>query len=91
MPHTEIAPAYVVEFTHAEFRLVTLALAGKLDDAKDVEAALKLNVHLCHQRLHNLKQITEVAAHALENSKKLVPANPGGDATEKHNEPTSSS
>lgn len=72
MPSTDIKPNYAVTFTSAEYRLVTMALAGLLKDPQDTKAALELNVHLCHQRSHNLNLCSEVAEKSLEMAKKLV-------------------
>lgn len=77
MPETLVYPQFNVTLTAPEMRLVTMGLAGMLKDAADVEAARKLNEHLCAQRVHQLKMVTEVSEKALINAKKLTPPNDG--------------
>lgn len=69
MPHTDVKPNYKVEFTADEYRLVTMALAGLLKDGPDIERALELNEHMCHQRAQHLQNQAEIAAKALEGSR----------------------
>lgn len=69
MPHTDVKPNYKVEFTAEEYRLVTMALAGLLKEPVDLEKALELNEHMCHQRAQHLQNQAEIAAKALEGSR----------------------
>ena len=65
MPHVDAVQTFHVQFTLDEFRLVTLALAGKIKDEEDVQDALTLNTKLCEQRFKSLKDKQEVAYHAM--------------------------
>lgn len=62
---------YSMTFTDKEFRLITLALADRIEDDEDSEEALKLNTKLCHQRYIMINQAREQAEKALENASAL--------------------
>lgn len=47
-----------------EFRLVGLALAGKLRGSRDVMEANQLSLRLMEQREHQLKELLEIAQGA---------------------------
>lgn len=65
MSHIDIKQIYVVQLTAEEFRLVTLALAGKIKEVDDQADALALNTRLCYQRSKGLKDQHEVAYQAM--------------------------
>lgn len=65
MPHTDVIQTYQVQFTASEYRLVTLALAGKLKDEDDIADAISLNTKLCEQRALSLKKQHENAFEAM--------------------------
>lgn len=67
MAHADCLPTYQLKLTAEEFRLITLALAGKLDEHEKAEA-LELNVHLCRIRAHHLRGQADAAAKALESA-----------------------
>lgn len=50
MPQITHDPVFTVKLTRAEMRLVGLALAGRLKDAKDVAQAKELNKALLEHR-----------------------------------------
>lgn len=81
MPHTDAIQTYQVQLTTAEFRLVTLGLAGKLKDSEDQHEALSLNTKLCEQRAKSLKDKYEVAFEAMCQAQLLE--NPNTPPTEK--------
>lgn len=66
--NTEVQQNYRVEFNSNQYRLICLALAGKLKDSEDIAAALELNVQMCRQRTHVLNMQLETAAAALRNA-----------------------
>ena len=51
MAHLDIKTTYAVALTPEEFRLVGLALAGKLKLGEETKAATELNVRLQEMRL----------------------------------------
>ena len=55
-----------VTFNQQEFRLVTLALAGKIQKGEDVKACLQLNTKLSHQRFMEASQAQREAEKALD-------------------------
>lgn len=71
MPHTDAQPSYQVVLTAAEFRLITMGLAGMIQDSEDIRAALRLNVQLCQQRAVQLRQAHEIASKALQNATEM--------------------
>ena len=67
MPLVSLHLTYAVQFTGAEYKLVTMALAGMLKPgSNDARDALVLNERLCAQRVAELKVANEIAtgAHA---------------------------
>lgn len=72
MPHTDMVPRYEISLTDVEFRVVTLALAGLLEDKQDIAASRQLNEQLCRQRGLLLKQAIDVASKAHEHAKKIM-------------------
>jgi len=74
MAHVELEVAYSVHLTGAEFRLVTLALAGKLRAREDVHEALLLNERLCDLRARFAAQLSEVSAGARDKASELCAA-----------------
>lgn len=62
--HTEIKQTYTLVLTSEEFRLIGLAIAGKLKDADDTMAAKELNAKLCLQKVKSLKDQLDVAEQA---------------------------
>lgn len=71
MPQIDVKQSYTVILTAQEFRLVTMGLAGKLEDPEDVEDAIYLNLALCRQRETSLTAASNVARRALENASAL--------------------
>lgn len=60
MPHIDAELCYTIRLTSREFRLVGLALAGKLKQ-DDFRPALELNSHLATARANHLKSQLEAA------------------------------
>ncbi len=71
MATIELEITYSVRFTSAEFRLVTLALAGKAVSNEDVRDALSLNERMCDQRAKLAAQLSEVTAGAQSKASEL--------------------
>lgn len=65
MSHIDVKQTYFVQLTSEEYRLVVLALAGKIKESEDAHAALTLNTKLCEQRTKSLKDQHEVAYAAM--------------------------
>lgn len=65
MPHIDVKHTYLIQLTDYEYRLVVMALAGKIKDSEDVKGALSLNTKLCEQRAKSLKDQHEVAFQAM--------------------------
>lgn len=70
--HTDVEVSYRLLVTSNEFRLIGLALAGKLKDADDIKEAKLLNVHVCHQRATHIKSQLEAAEQSAKLAKKEV-------------------
>jgi hypothetical protein len=62
--HIDLEVTYNVRLTGAEFRLVTLALAGKLRSREEIRDALVLNERLCELRARFVAQLNETTAGA---------------------------
>jgi hypothetical protein len=62
---------YNLSLTDREFRIVTMGLAGKIEEEEDVAEALKLNTQLCHQRLVMIEQAKRESEKALEHASTL--------------------
>lgn len=71
MPHTDARMTYSLSLTDREYRLVTMGLAGKIEDQEDLADALKLNTQLCHQRLVMVEQAKRESEKALEHASML--------------------
>ena len=73
MAHLDIKTTYAVQLTPEEFRLVGLALAGKLKPGTETKQAMELNARLQEMRL---KQVTlaheacEAACHKAQEVQK---------------------
>lgn len=65
MAQVETSTQYIIRLAQDEFRLVGLALAGKLK-GKDIHAAAALNEQLLKQRASHLKDVAEVATYTLK-------------------------
>jgi hypothetical protein len=52
---------YTLKLTGAEFRLMTLALSGKLTRKEDMKEVLQLNERLCALRAHELTMAAQIA------------------------------
>jgi len=72
MPHTDFSPSYTVTFNASEFRIVGLALAGRLKDREDIEAALRLNFQILGQRVSHLDVYMQQSKKALENADRAL-------------------
>jgi hypothetical protein len=70
MAQIDLEITYSVRFTSAEFRLVTLALAGRID-SRDEMQALSLNERLCDLRARLTAQLSDVTAGALRKASEL--------------------
>lgn len=71
MAQVDLEVTYSVRLTSAEFRIVTLALAGKVSSKDDVREALSLNVRLCELRARLTAQLSEVTAGARAKASEL--------------------
>jgi len=76
MPHTDAMVSYRITLSSAEYRLVTLALAVKLKDQKDIQDALILNLQLCHQRAEHIKSQCQSADASAKTAANLVNSKP---------------
>lgn len=74
MAHIELDVSYTLRLTSAEFRLLTLSLAGKLRSREEVREALLLNERLCDQRARYVAQLNDVA-HGAHNKAAELCAN----------------
>ena len=63
--HTNFSAKFSLDVTGPELRLITLALAGKLKDLEDIDAAIRLNTVICAQRVSMMESTLEQykAAH----------------------------
>ena len=66
--------AYTLRLTASEFRLLTLALAGKKLSKEEAREALYLNERLCDLRVHQIKEAQEVAVGAHQKAAELLQA-----------------
>ena len=71
MSHVDVEVRYNLNLNGREFRLVSLALAGKLPD-KERRDALELNVQLCEQRTKFMAEQSEVVHGAYTKAKDLL-------------------
>ena len=80
MAQVDLEITYSMRLTTAEFRLVTLGLAGKLNSRDDVREALVLNEKLCELRVRLLTQLNDVSAGAHARASELLTAGDRDDA-----------
>lgn len=71
MAQIDLEISYSVRFTGAEFRLVTLALAGRIESKDEMQEALALNERLCDLRARLTAQLSDVTAGALRKASEL--------------------
>lgn len=71
MAQIDLDVSYTMRLTSAEFRLVTLALAGKIRSKEETRAALLLNKRLCELRARFAEQLHDVATGALTKATEL--------------------
>jgi hypothetical protein len=69
--HTNFRPYYTVDFSSEEYRLVTLALAGRLREKEDLAAAMELSVTMAQQRASHIGSMKEQADKSLQAAKQL--------------------
>lgn len=74
MAHIDLEVTYNVRLTGAEFRLVTLALAGRLRSRDETRDALLLNERLCELRARFAAQLSETTAGAHAKASELCAA-----------------
>lgn len=72
MPHLDIKPLYHLQLTADEFKLLGLALAGKLKTVADKKAAHDLNVRLQEIRDSQLQNLNEKSRAALASAKQAA-------------------
>lgn len=72
MAHVDLEITYSMRLTTAEFRLITLALAGKLNSRDDLREALVLNERLCELRARLAMQLSEVSTGAHTRASELL-------------------
>jgi hypothetical protein len=65
---------YTMRLTNTEFRVVTLALAGKLNSRDDVRQALALNEKLCDLRARLAAQLSDISTGAHARASELLQA-----------------
>lgn len=80
MAQVDLEITYSLRLTSAEFRLVTLALAGKISSKEDVREALSLNERLCELRARLTAQLSEITAGARAKASELRATVLGADA-----------
>lgn len=64
MADIDLEISYSVRLTGTEFRLVTLALAGKISSKEEIRGALQLNERLCEVRARLTAELSQVSAGA---------------------------
>lgn len=74
MAQIDLEISYSMRLTSVEFRLVTLALAGKLNSRAEVREALVLNERLCELRARLATQLNEVSTGAHTRATELLAA-----------------
>lgn len=72
----KVRPTITLHLSNQEFRLVGLALAGKIVTREDQENALTLNAELTAAYAHQLGQTADVAAGAARQAK-AIPSRDG--------------
>jgi hypothetical protein len=71
MAHLDVKPLYSLQLTAEEFKLIGLALAGKLD-GKECTAARELNLKLQQMREAQQKNIYDASVAALSSAKEAA-------------------
>jgi len=71
MAQVDLDIAYNVRLTGAEFRLVTLALAGRIASEEETRDALSLNERLCQLRARLIAELGDVTAGAYRSASAL--------------------
>jgi len=72
MPHMDLRTEYVLTLTPAEFRLVGLALSGRLRDSKDILAARELNIPLLEISVRHGAERQQAVERNLEVAREVV-------------------
>ena len=71
MPHLDIKMSYNLQLTTEEFKLIGLALAGKLEAEIDKKAAQELNIRLQEMRTTQVSMVLDASKCALQKAKEI--------------------
>lgn len=78
MAQVDLDITYNVRLTSAEFRLLTLALAGRIGSKEEISEALLLNERLCQLRARLTAELSDVTAGAYKKASELRTSASGG-------------
>jgi hypothetical protein len=69
--HVDYRPQWVITISSDELSLIGKALSGRLNE-EDKQAALALNVAMCHSRTNRAEEVAECAGKALASAWKRM-------------------